>query len=89
MWVSLYNVSETTPHGTAVIDVAAEVRAMIARQRLSQTVVADRADIARSTLSRKLQGATPFTIDELYRLAEVFGIDAAELLPATRVKASA
>lgn len=62
---------------------------MMGRHGLSQSAVAERADITRSTLSRKLQGGSAFTVDELYRLAAVFGINATELLPPAPAKASA
>lgn len=89
MWVTLYIVSDTTPERIATVDVAAEVRAMIGRLRLSQALVAERADIRRSTLSRKLQGGSAFTVDELYRLAAVFGISATDLMPPAPSRASA
>ncbi len=70
-------------------DVAGEVLAMMARRRLSQVEVSKRAKIAPSTLSRKLLGGSDFTVAELYRLADVLDVPAAELLPSERAEASA
>ncbi|MDV7192647.1 MULTISPECIES: helix-turn-helix domain-containing protein [Mycolicibacterium] len=68
--------------------VAAEVRAGMARKRLTQVVLAERAGMATSTLSRRLTGESDFTVGELYRIADVLGVPAAALL-ANVEKASA
>lgn len=66
--------------------VAAEVRAHLARNRISQTTAAKAIGIAQSSMSRRLVGAQPFTVDELYGLADLFGIDPAQLVT-TKVSA--
>lgn len=62
--------------------VAAEVRAHAARKDISQTDLAVAIGISQSSMSRRLAGEYPFTVAELYRLADLFGVDAAVLLPA-------
>ena len=61
--------------------VAEEVRVMIARKRLKQKAVAERAGMTAMALSRRLSGAVPITAAELIRLAEVLGCRPADLLP--------
>lgn len=61
---------------------------MMARKRLSQSALAERAGMATSTLSRRLTGESDFTVGELYRIADVLGVPAAALL-ANVEKASA
>lgn len=48
---------------------AAEIRAAIARAGIGKAEVARRAGLARQTLSRKLAGLTPITLEELTRIA--------------------
>lgn len=62
--------------------IAEEVRARIGRLHLTQTYVAKRTGMTTSTLSRRLTGESEFTVTELYRLAEVFGIPVSKLMPA-------
>ena len=57
----------------AVID---EIRAERARQRMPLHVLAARAGIARPTLSRKLRGDRPLTVDELEAVADVLRVPA-------------
>uniref|UniRef100_A0AAU8GM14 Helix-turn-helix DNA binding protein n=1 Tax=Mycobacterium phage JustASigh TaxID=3158894 RepID=A0AAU8GM14_9CAUD len=60
----------------------------MARKRLTQVVLAERAGMATSTLSRRLTGESDFTVGELYRIADVLGVPASALL-ANVEKASA
>jgi transcriptional regulator with XRE-family HTH domain len=53
----------------------------MARKRISQTAAARALGISQSSMSRRLVGLSPFTVDDLYVLARLFGIDAAELIP--------
>lgn len=54
---------------------------MMARRRMSQATLAERANIAPSTLSRRLLGgADDFTIGELGRIAAVLDIDVTALI---------
>ncbi|WP_165605265.1 helix-turn-helix domain-containing protein, partial [Mycolicibacterium canariasense] len=60
--------------------IAEEVRAYMARRRLSQMALADRTGISSSTLSRRLLGESDVTVGELYRIAQVLGTDLVTLL---------
>lgn len=49
---------------------AAEVRAEMARQRITPAQLADATDISRATLGRRLSGQYSFTVEELGSIAE-------------------
>jgi transcriptional regulator with XRE-family HTH domain len=66
-----------------------EIRVQMARKKIKQAVVAKHLNISQSSMSRRLIGASPFTVDELYRLADLFGIDPRDLLPDVPEAASA
>lgn len=63
------------------------IRVELARRRMNQQVLADSVGIARSTMSRKMLGASEFTVDELDRIATALDVPASALL--AEVKASA
>lgn len=67
--------------------VAAEVRAFMARKRISQTTAAAALGIGQSSMSRRLNGTAPFTVDELYRLADLFQISPSDLISSERASA--
>jgi transcriptional regulator with XRE-family HTH domain len=75
-WIQCPPVSIVTPSEA----VAEEVRAHMARKRISQTAAARALGISQSSMSRRLIGASPFTVDDLYVLAGLFGVNAAELI---------
>lgn len=60
--------------------VAAEVRAEIARQGVTQRSVADASDIHRVSLGRKLRGQTDFYLDEFLRVCEAIHTSPSELI---------
>lgn len=59
--------------------VAASVRAEMARKQITQTQVAESLGLAQSAVSRRLNGHTEFTGDELGRVAELLGVPVAVL----------
>ena len=59
---------------------AAAVRSNLARTYTTITNAATELGISRSTLSRKVNGHTPFKADEIRTLAGLMGIQPAELL---------
>ena len=69
------------------IDVAANVRAELARRRITQTDVAQRLGVSRQNVAQRLNGSVDFRVGELIAVAEMLGITIAELLDG--VKASA
>ena len=69
------------------IDVAAHVRAELARRRITQTDVAQRLGVSRQNVAQRLNGSVDFRVGELIAVADMLGITIAELL--NGVKASA
>lgn len=65
--------------------VASEVRALKGRYAMTQHQVAEILGISQSQVAKRLNGKIPFTLDDIQRLADFFGIDPAELLGGTRV----
>jgi len=61
--------------------VAAEVRAEIARQGLTQQTLARQLDWKQPYLSRRLGGHVPLDVAELVAIAEVLGVPAVQFLP--------
>lgn len=59
---------------------AAAVRSNLARTHTSITEAATELAISRTTLSRKVNGHTPFKADEIRTLADLMHIQPAELL---------
>ena len=59
---------------------AAAVRSNLARTYTTITEAATELGISRSTLSRKVNGHTPFKAEEIRTLAGLMGIQPAELL---------
>ena len=59
---------------------AAAVRSNLARTYTTITEAATELGISRSTLSRKVNGHTPFKTDEIRILADIMGIHPIELL---------
>lgn len=61
--------------------VATEVRAEMARQRMSGRAVADALGVSHMYLSRRINGHVPFDVAELQRIAAVLGVPVSKLLP--------
>lgn len=55
----------------------------MAEQRIRPVDMAAALGTTRATMSRKLNGDTPFTVDELDRVAEVLGLTLTDLARAT------
>jgi len=60
--------------------VAAEVRAEMGRQKLSQMGLAAALGASQAWLSRRLNGTVAFATDELERVAEVLGVPLGQLV---------
>lgn len=60
--------------------VAAEVRAELGRQRMSQEALAARIGISQQALSRRLLGQYPFNTSELAKAAEALKVPVGRLL---------
>ena len=53
----------------------------MARAGLSQASLAESLGLQQQSLSRRLSGKTPFTLDEAFAIATVLGVPASEILP--------
>lgn len=60
---------------------AEEIRALLARRRISAAELARRTGLKQSTLARRMTGETAFDVDDLELIAEVLGVSVADLLP--------
>lgn len=60
---------------------AGAVRAELARRRISGRELARGLGWSPTTTSRRLNGSSPFDIDELARVAEFLGLSVGDLLP--------
>jgi len=60
--------------------VAAEVRALKGRHDVTQDQLAHVLGVAQPAVSKRLRGVTPFSLDELEKLADFFGLDGPEEL---------
>lgn len=62
--------------------VAAEVRAQLARRLdISRATAAEHIGISRTLLWNRLRGDSPFTVNELEKLAELLNVPVATFLP--------
>ena len=59
-----------------------EIRAMLARRRISGRRLADEMGVSRSWLSYRLTGVTPIDLDDLAQIADALDVDWRDLLPA-------
>lgn len=64
---------------------AAEVRAVMARERVTQVELAARLNVRTAWLHRRLAGATPISINELADIATALKVPVSDLIPAERV----
>ncbi|GEA79964.1 helix-turn-helix domain-containing protein [Cellulomonas uda] len=60
--------------------VTGNVRAEMARKRISQALVADRLRLTQQAVSNRLNGRVPFDVDEIVAVAELLEVDPAALL---------
>lgn len=63
---------------------AEEIRALLARRRVSGRELARRMGASHSWVNFRLTGAQPITLDDLQRFAEALGVDWLDLLPHDR-----
>jgi len=62
--------------------VAAEVRAEMARQQISQEKLASLTGLSQSRISRRLVGDRPFDVTELAAIAIALGVPVMQFMPA-------
>lgn len=61
--------------------IAEELRALLARRRVSARSISDKLGWGQMYLSRRLSGRVPFSAGELYKLAGLLGVPITSLLP--------
>ena len=59
---------------------ASKVRAAVAEKRVAQVALAAAISATRKTLSRKMNGKSPFGASELERIGQILGVPASELM---------
>ena len=59
---------------------ASKVRAAVAEKRVTQVALATAISATRKTLSRKMNGKSPFGASELERIGQILGVPASELM---------
>jgi len=62
--------------------VADEVRVLMARHRTSQEALGAVLGLHQTAVGRRVRGEVAFDVEELSKIAEHFGVQLAELLPA-------
>lgn len=62
------------------VHMAEEIRALMARRRISGVALASRINRSQSYVSRRLTGEVPFDVDDLEAIAVVLGVTAAKLV---------
>jgi transcriptional regulator with XRE-family HTH domain len=74
---------------TATHLAALNVRGEMARKGFTQTRVASALGVSQASVSARLRGVTPFSIDELVTLAQVLDVPLDRLLEGVEVPAAA
>ena len=74
---------------TAAVQVGGNVRAELARAGKTQAWLADAIGISQQSVSDRLRGKSPFDVNELARVADALGLDAASLMSVTVSSAQA
>jgi transcriptional regulator with XRE-family HTH domain len=59
---------------------AANVRAELARRRITRTQLSEAVGMGRESLSRRLRDETDFTVTEITAIADYFGMPVCDLL---------
>lgn len=59
---------------------AQEIRAELARRKITVTALAEQCDMARSQISDRVNGRVPFSTADAVKVCRVIGVDANEIL---------
>lgn len=73
--------TDTQPKPTLNEGIAEEIRALLARRRLSASDLARMTGLTQRAISRRLTGEKVIDADDLERIAAVLGVDIIDLLP--------
>ena len=82
MWRNVASVRATFFRMTQILsrDVAAAVRAELARKQIPQTRLAEALNLSPATVSRRMSGQAPFELDELPVVAGLLGVAVSDLV---------
>lgn len=69
--------------------IALNIRAEMARRRVSQTTLGVHLGLKQASISARLRGKTPFNINELHDIADFLRVPLATLLAASETEAAA
>lgn len=72
------------PHQTTAQRVGANVRAEMARRKISQQAMSKQVSLSQQGLSRRMTGRIAFSVDELDDIATVLNVPVANLIGTTR-----
>lgn len=76
-----------TASPTLADGIASEIRAEMARQRISGAAIAQKLGVSDMYLSRRLTGEVAFDVTDLERVAGALGVSVMQLIP-TQVRAA-
>ena len=70
----------TTTRSSLTIRVAEEVRALMARRRMTGAEMARRLNVSQMWISYRLNGRQPIDLDDLEKIARILGVQPLDLL---------
>lgn len=73
--------TDVTPSTMLKASVAEEIRALLGRRNMSKLQLAQRIDRSHTYMWRRLSGEVAFDLDDLERIADVFGVKVGDLVP--------
>lgn len=76
--------SDSAVAGDLGAKIAEEIRALLARRRMSATQLARRMGVTQSYLARRMIGTQPLDTNDLDRIAQILQVSIVELLPRDR-----
>lgn len=69
------------PRSSLSVDVAEEIRALMGRRQINKAEMARRLHVSEVWIGRRLNGKLPINLNELQSIAQVLGVQVADLLP--------
>lgn len=69
--------------------VAEEVRALLARRRMSAAALGRQLGVSQTYVWRRLEGQTPFDLNDLEQVARILEVDVTDLLPSAVARGEA
>lgn len=80
--INLLSIGVTDTHGhvTDIEPLLDNIRAQMARRRVTQREIADRIGISQPAFSARMAGKTPLDVSELFIIADLLDVDPSQLL---------